>query len=175
MGPAISSPSVATYSRINQNERKLGMGFIKWNDNLSVKVSEVDNQHKKLIGLVNQLYDAMRVVKEREVLGSVLTELVNYTLYHFSTAERLFREYDYPEYDKHKQIHDDLTRKTKELKESFDQGNKMITIDVMLFLSNRSGHLVLKDCNPARKRSLEYDHNRDSPELGSGATGIANE
>jgi hemerythrin len=86
-----------TYNRINQNERKSGMELIKWKDVFSVKVSEVDNQHKKLIGLINQLYDAMRVGKGREVLGSVLTELVNYTIYHFSTEERLFREYGYPE------------------------------------------------------------------------------
>jgi hemerythrin-like metal-binding protein len=87
------------------------MGFIKWNDNFSVKVSEVDNQHKELIGLINQLYDAMRVGKGREVPGSVLTELVNYTVYHFSTEERLFQEHGYPEYERHKQIHDDLTWK----------------------------------------------------------------
>ncbi len=125
-----------TYSHIYQNERISGMELIKWKDIFSVKVSEVDIQHKKLIGLINQLYDAMRIGKGREVLGSVLTELVHYTIYHFSTEERLFREYGYPEYDEHKQIHDDLTRKAKELKESFDRGNKMITIDVMLFLSN---------------------------------------
>ncbi len=112
------------------------MAFIKWNDNYSVKVSEVDNQHKKLIGLVNQLYDAMRAGKGREALEPVLTELVNYTAYHFSTEEQLFRDHGYPDFEKHKKIHDDLTRKARDLKKTFDQGNKMITIDVMLFLSN---------------------------------------
>ncbi len=112
------------------------MGFIKWNSNYSVKIAEVDEQHKKLINLVNEMYDAMSVGKGREVLGPVLKELVDYTAYHFATEERLFREYGYADYEKHKKIHDELAAKTKKLKETFDQGNKMITIDVMLFLSD---------------------------------------
>lgn len=112
------------------------MGFIKWNSNYSVNISEVDEQHKKLIGLVNDMYDAMSVGKGREVLGPVLTELVNYTVYHFATEERLFQQYGYPDYERHKKIHDDLTARTKKLKETFDTGNKTITIDVMLFLSD---------------------------------------
>ena len=112
------------------------MGFIKWNSNYSVNVSEIDKQHKKLIGLVNVIYDAMSVGKGREVLGPVLTELVNYTVYHFTTEELLFQQYGYPDYEKHKKIHDDLTARTKKLKETFDTGNKIITIDVMLFLSD---------------------------------------
>ena len=112
------------------------MGFIKWNNRYSVKIAEVDEQHKKLISLINEMYDAMVVGKGRDVVGPVLTELVEYTQYHFDTEERLFREYAYPELEKHKKIHDELTDKAKKLKESFDQGNKMITIDVMLFLSD---------------------------------------
>ncbi len=112
------------------------MGLIRWNDNYSVNVSEIDKQHKKLIDLVNRLYDAMRAGKGREALESVLTELVNYTAYHFSTEESLFHEYGYPERENHRRIHKELTRKAKDLKEAFDRGNKAITIDVMLFLSN---------------------------------------
>ena len=41
-----------------------------------------------------------------------------------------------PDYNEHKRIHDDLTMKTKQLKTAFDQGNNLISIDVMLFLSN---------------------------------------
>ncbi len=132
------------------------MGFIKWNDNYSVKVVEIDDQHKKLIGLVNQLYDAMRAGKGREALDPVLTELVNYTVYHFSTEERLFRQHGYPDYEQHKKIHDDLTRKAKDLKEAFARGNKMITIDVMLFLSNWWNiHILEED-----KKYVDFLHSK---------------
>jgi hemerythrin len=121
------------------------MGLIKWNDHYSVNIREVDEQHKKLISLINQMYDAMLVSKGKEVLGPVLTELVNYTVYHFNTEERLFQQYGYPEYDEHKRIHDDLTMKAKQLKTAFDQGNNLISIDVMMFLSNWLNTHILEE------------------------------
>lgn len=121
------------------------MGFIKWNDQYSVGVRVVDEQHKKLINLVNQLFDAMQVGRGKDVLGPVLTELVNYTVYHFNTEERLFRENDYPDYGIHKQIHDDLTNKATQLKTAFDQGNNLISIEVMTFLSDWLNTHILEE------------------------------
>ncbi len=120
------------------------MDFIKWKEAYSVKVEEIDAQHKKLIGLINQMADAMSIGRGRDVLSTVLTELVDYTVYHFNTEERLFQQYGYPEYKKHKKIHAALAGKTRELKESFDRGNKQISIDVMLFLSNWLNNHILE-------------------------------
>jgi hemerythrin len=111
------------------------MSVIEWNENYSVRIDEVDKQHKKLIALLNELADAMTVGKGRDVVGTVLTELVNYTVYHFSTEERLFEQYGYPAAQEHKRQHEDLTEQAKKLKADFDDGNWMITIDVLKFLS----------------------------------------
>lgn len=112
------------------------MGLITWDDDYSVGIAEVDTQHRKLVGLVNDLHDAMSVGKGRSVLSSVLTELVEYTAYHFKTEEDLFEQFDYPDRAEHKRLHDELTAKAVKLKESYDQGNQMITIEVMVFLSD---------------------------------------
>jgi hemerythrin len=119
-----------------RTEQEEVMGFIKWNAGYSVKIAEIDEQHKKLIGLVNDMYDAMSVGKGRDILAQVLAEVIDYTEYHFNTEERLFEQYDYPERARHKNIHDELTTKARKLKETHDQGNQLITIDVMLFLSD---------------------------------------
>ena len=63
------------------------MALITWNNMLSTGVTEQDNQHKKLIDLINQLNDAMQAGKGSEVLGKVLAELVNYTVFHFGYEE----------------------------------------------------------------------------------------
>jgi hemerythrin len=120
------------------------MDFIKWKAEYSVNVEVIDDQHKKLIGLINQMADAMSIGRGRDVLGTVLTELVDYTVYHFKTEERLFQQYGYPEYKKHKKIHAALTAKTRELKESFDGGNRQLSVDVMLFLSNWLNNHILE-------------------------------
>ena len=112
------------------------MGFIKWNSRYAVNVEEIDRQHQTLIGLINTLYDAMNVGKGKDVLGPVLTEVVDYTAYHFNAEERLLRQDAYPEYERHKKEHDDLTAKARALKQEFDSGNHKLSIDVMLFLSN---------------------------------------
>jgi hemerythrin len=112
------------------------MGLIKWNKFYSVHIEEIDNQHKRLIDLINRMYDAMKSGKGRDALSAVLAELVDYTVYHFETEERMFLQHGYAEYEAHKIIHDDLTRRTRELKDQLDRGNDLITMDVMLFLSN---------------------------------------
>jgi hemerythrin-like metal-binding protein len=112
------------------------MGFITWHDHYSVNVPEIDDQHKKLIALANQLYDAMRAGKGLDVLGPVLTELVDYTAYHFECEERFLLQHGYPEHDEHKEQHDSLAEKARQFKDAFTQGQESRAMDVMLFLSN---------------------------------------
>jgi hemerythrin len=48
------------------------MALISWKRDYSVKVIDVDNEHKMLVGLVNTLHDAMIVGKANEVMSSIL-------------------------------------------------------------------------------------------------------
>ena len=112
------------------------MPLIAWDQGFSVGVGSIDEQHKKLIGLLNDLHDAMRFGKGRDVLGKVLAELIDYTAYHFRTEEGLFAKYGYPEHAAHEREHRDLTRQAMELKERFERGDTAITIDVMNFLKD---------------------------------------
>jgi hemerythrin-like metal-binding protein len=65
-----------------------------------------------------------------------LTELVEYTAYHFESEERLMLQYDYPEHDEHKEQHDSLAEKARQFRDDFRQGQESRAMDVMLFLSN---------------------------------------
>jgi hemerythrin len=112
------------------------VSLIKWSTLYAINIEEIDSQHKKLIELINRLYDAMKAGKGKDVLAGVLTELVDYTAYHFESEERLLLQHDYAEYEAHKLIHEKLTSRARELKDQLDRGNNLITMDVMLFLSN---------------------------------------
>ena len=48
------------------------MSFIEWDEKYSVQVKEIDEQHQKLIGLINTLHDAMRDGKGRDVISGII-------------------------------------------------------------------------------------------------------
>jgi len=112
------------------------MGLIQWNSSLSIGINEIDEQHKKLIVMINQLQDAMRVGKGKEILGTTLNELVRYTVYHFSTEEKYFDRYDYPETATHIDEHAKFIREVSAFKKEFEEGRIGITIKLMNFLSD---------------------------------------
>jgi hemerythrin-like metal-binding protein len=112
------------------------MALITWKPEYSVNVAEIDGQHRLLIDLINRLYDAMRSGQGAAALGPVLTELVEYTDYHFTAEENLLRRSGYPGLDEHRQVHAQLRERTRELLDRFNAGHSAITMDAMLFLSN---------------------------------------
>jgi len=119
------------------------VALIEWSDSLSVSIREIDEQHRTLVGLLNSLFDAMKAGKGKDVLGRVLSDLVNYTVYHFATEEKLFKTYSYPDTVKHKQEHEYLTKKASDLRNQFDKGDAVITVEVMQFLKTwLSGHIM---------------------------------
>jgi hemerythrin len=127
------------------------MGYLKWSNRYSVNVTEIDEQHKKLISLINEMYDAMHAGRGDDILGAVIAEFVDYTVYHFKTEELLLQQYDYPKYGEHKEMHDILSKKARDLQETFDGGNKPTAIDVMLLLTNwLNAHILVEDkkCEP---------------------------
>lgn len=81
------------------------MALIAWSDKLSVQVRQFDEEHKKLIVMVNQLHDAMKEGKGKQVVGDVLNGLISYTKNHFAAEERLMKAHAYPDYEQHKKEH----------------------------------------------------------------------
>jgi hemerythrin-like metal-binding protein len=122
------------------------MALITWNENLKINMMEIDSQHKKLIELINELHEAMKTAKGKDVMGHVLSELVNYTVYHFGTEEKLFQKHGYSEYITHKKQHDDLTKQVMTTADKFNKGDNIITVEVMNFLKNwLQNHILTVD------------------------------
>jgi hemerythrin-like metal-binding protein len=109
---------------------------MEWNDSLSVGVQQIDNEHKKLVSLVNTLNDSMKNGKSKDTLQKVFSELVDYTMTHFSNEELLMQKVNYSAFSGHKREHDDLAKKARVLKDDFTSGKMMISIEVRDFLKN---------------------------------------
>ena len=80
---------------------------LEWKSEFEVGVSVIDGQHKKLVELAGSLYDAVTGSSEAYArdLAKILKGLGDYTVYHFSTEEKLMKRYGYPGAETHKLAH----------------------------------------------------------------------
>lgn len=78
---------------------------IKWSDDLSVGVPEIDMQHRELFAMMNDLLDAIREGKREKVVEGAISFLENYIDKHFSTEENKMIEAKYNGYENHKNEH----------------------------------------------------------------------
>ena len=113
------------------------MPLMTWTEKMSVGVRVLDDDHKNLVAMVNELYDSMQAGHSREALGGILDRLVSYTKMHFSREETFFAQTKYPAADGHKQEHADLTKQVLEVQRKYAAGtNAALSIDVLQFLKN---------------------------------------
>jgi hemerythrin len=78
-----------------------------WSDAFSVGVTEIDEQHKKLIAIINELVDCM-AAPQREASDryyAALSDLLDYTRDHFRDEEDYLQRMAYPELASHKEEH----------------------------------------------------------------------
>jgi len=100
------------------------MAFFNWTDELSVGIQRIDLQHKKIVALSNELFEALGAGKGRDVLGKVLDNLVTYTRTHLKDEERILAENGYPEFATHKDKHEKMTRRVLELHADYTNGKQ---------------------------------------------------
>jgi len=81
------------------------MTFWEWDATLSVKVDEIDQQHKNLIDMINVLYVSDKKEDRTNIVSEILIKLKNYFNVHFGTEEKYMLVYDYPEALSHKTEH----------------------------------------------------------------------
>ena len=110
------------------------MALIDWNDDFSVKVKSIDQQHKKLLGLINDLHSAMKQGKGKNAVNKIVHEVIVYTQIHFSHEEDLMKKLAYPDYLKHKAQHDALVKQVTDIEENLNAGKVVLSQDVLTFL-----------------------------------------
>jgi len=97
------------------------MALIEWDTKLSVTVPEFDEEHKKLIRMINSLHEAMKSGKGKELLTKILDDSTEYALKHFAHEEKIMVEYRYPEYKAHKALHGEFIKTVTELIKRHEQ------------------------------------------------------
>jgi hemerythrin len=113
------------------------MPIIKWEDDFSVGVKEIDAQHKKIIDIINKVYEMIRDNNfDNADIQQILKDLQDYADRHFSTEEIYFREFDYEKTDSHIGAHNDYRKRLAEMKENYETGfKKEILYDISDFMN----------------------------------------
>ncbi|TAL46062.1 MAG: bacteriohemerythrin [Methylovulum sp.] len=119
------------------------MSLITWSDQLAVGIEEIDQQHQKLVQLINGLHNHMLAGDASEIMAKVLDRVIQYTGFHFETEEQLMLRYDYPNSETHKHEHSDLVNTAVTLQQKLHSGNAHITMETMHFLQDWLQHHIL--------------------------------
>ncbi len=110
------------------------MSSIEWSQNFAVGVGEIDSQHKKLIGLIQELHEANVVDQEEAVVSKVLTSLLDYALYHFDTEEKLMLEHGYPAIERHMAEHKVFFDDILQIRSRAQSGQGDVASETMRFM-----------------------------------------
>ncbi|MCB2195057.1 MAG: bacteriohemerythrin [Bacteroidetes bacterium] len=112
------------------------MRFITWKDSFSVGVHSINDQHKKLVEMINNLYTEFYNGITNEFLKELIGDLEKYTVYHFSYEEKFMKLYGYNDIKEHVAEHNKFIEEIKRYKETVSKDNKTAVIDFATFLKN---------------------------------------
>jgi hemerythrin-like metal-binding protein len=82
------------------------MERLQWDDALAVGDETVDNQHRNLFRLYNELVDALKEGRGRDFCMDALAGLADYAREHFADEEAFMERVDYPELEEHHAEHE---------------------------------------------------------------------
>ena len=101
---------------------------IVWTPALSVGVENIDSQHKIWFEKADQLFEAGKTGKSKEVIAQMFDFLDDYTKMHFRDEEAYMTKINYPEIDEQKKLHKNFIAELAKLKTDFEQSGGNITL-----------------------------------------------
>lgn len=119
------------------------MDYITWIDEYSVGVDSFDEDHKKLIGFINELNRCLECTLDILEIKKVIEGLVDYAFVHFGNEESLMQKYSYSEYHEHKKEHNDLIIKIKNFRHKMEDKDPAIAVELKAFVRTWLIHHIL--------------------------------
>ncbi len=144
-------------SNLSENEVP---DLMSWGPKLTLGINTIDEQHKELVNLINQLHKSMKLKRGNLAAAKILQRLTDYTVFHFNNEKALFEKHGYPDTAAHLKLHDALVEKVMEFKNSFDNGSASLSMDLMRFLTDwLNTHILKSDMKyvPFLKERMEQE------------------
>lgn len=131
------------------------MSLMTWTSAMSVGVPELDEDHRVLIRIINQLADSEAKDDPEATLRQSLYSLLRYAEFHFAREEKVLAVCDFPGMTHHKQEHRDFTSHIQKLAKSLDDGalptGEVVNRDLLDYLKDWLNHHILIEDMSYRK------------------------
>jgi hemerythrin len=119
------------------------MPLIQWDETMSVGMDELDDQHRELIDLINETYEAIQR-NDAPLMTSLIDKMRDYSVVHFQAEEAVLRSCDYPGSEVHADQHRAFTDKVDDFRR--DMFVKTNLSQIFIFLSRwLTNHIMHED------------------------------
>jgi len=122
--------------------------LITWTDKLSCGIKLVDDQHKELVALVNEMFNHVtgNELQEKNYFSRVINDAVSYVKVHFATEEKLMIATKFDGYAEHKKEHDSFVLAVVENIKDYQAGKRLTLSTFTRFLKDWVlSHIALMD------------------------------
>ena len=126
------------------------MTLIHWTPAMSVGMTELDDDHKQLIKVINQLAESARDQMRSDLVRQCLMALRRYAERHFAREEKVLIACDFPGLDVQRSEHRDFIERVREVTKQFDAepegASSVVGEELLSFLKTwLSHHILIED------------------------------
>lgn len=126
------------------------MNEIKWHDRFNIGVDSIDKAHQRLFSIVGKLINLNEdTEKQQHACREGIKYFKNYTIKHFADEEAYMQSIQYPQYEMHKRLHDNMRDKTIPALEHELEEQQYSTESIQHFLGIcigwLDGHIMIED------------------------------
>lgn len=95
-----------------------------WTEVMSVGVPALDDDHRILLGVLAQLWQAVEEKEQPDVIGSMVIFFCDYVLTHLRREERLMQRLSYPDFAVHKEAHDAFSVWSSDFRRAYERSDR---------------------------------------------------
>jgi len=110
------------------------MPCVEWGKQFTVGISQIDEEHKMLIGLINEAFDSAELMDPEANTREVLAHMRNYAIGHFKTEENLMRLYNCEDDGQHVAEHREFLRRVEAAEQRLAAGRILDPFSIFDFL-----------------------------------------
>ncbi len=109
---------------------------MKWQNSFSTGIRKIDEEHKILVEMLNDLETSMYSDREDKVLASVLRNLVDYVKFHFKSEEEVMKKIGFPDLQRHRKLHKNLVHEVATILVDLKNGRAWSVPELVAFLQH---------------------------------------